>query len=1062
MQIKQFFRTRPKKKMASVKRCIAVVLFMLMQISVIHAQQDVTVTGSVLDDEGQPLPGVSIIVKGTTIGVFSDVDGNFSIKTEKGATLTFSFVGFITQEKVVADNTQLSIVLSTDVVMLDDVVVVAYGRQSRRTLTSSVSKVNTKELENMSVANVMEALKGKIAGARIYSSSGQPGETPTIIIRGGSSINRSNTPLILVDGFERGYNEINPNDIESIQVLKDAESTALYGSRASNGIVLITTKKGTASTAPKISFLTDFSTQNIERYYNMTNAEEYLSIIRPSIALSPNFAWNDADNYGFSGGNTSLSSFTTRYLQPGESVPSGWKSMIDPIDPSRTLVFQDNNMVNVAFSPALRQNYYLGVDGGDTKLRYAGSVGYTDDQGVAMSSGWNRFSTRGSASLTIRRNLRAYSEFSFQRSTTKDYSSQNDAIGRSLYLAPTQRLYNDDGTPAVGFNATAAPMPWWVNAHQRNTVLRQTTIAGGLDWDITEHLMATATGTTYFSSTEFDGFQRANEYNSLRPATSTLNDTWRNQYEGLLKYSNMFGNHNLTGLLGMSYINTRVKSLTASAQGASSDKIETLNAAPEKTNATTSKTEEVLASVFGRINYNYKSKYLLSASLRRDGSSRFGANHKWAYFPGASVGWVISEENFLKGNTSFSFLKLRSSVGQTGNNAAGLYTAQGAYTVGYRYNNAAGIVNTAMPNQNLTWETTTQIDIGLDAGFMKDRILLTFDLFNKTTDNLIFSKPLPNTSGFSSIETNIGSVRFYGFDIEMTSKNIQKKNFSWETSFTWGFVKNKVVSLPDNGVEKNRIGGYILDDERFGGIAEGEPLYRFYGFKVDYLMDTDAQAANARYDNNARGWDYKTKTFTQGKKFAGDYEWCDRNGDGRITDNDLFELGVTVPHSTGGLSNTFSYKGFTLRIYLDWALGHSLMDVDFKYHMMSTWNGNTNLAREALGAWKQPGDAAKTKWARIAAHDSNENWNYRRDSDAVTFKADYLCIRDISLGYDLPKSLLNKINMLKTTVFVSGNNLKYFSAVQATSPEFAFFNSGSNAASYPPIKRITAGLKIEF
>ena len=445
----------------------------------------------------------------------------------------------------------------------------------------------------------------------------------------------------------------------------------------------------------------------------------------------------------------------------------------------------------------------------------------------------------------------------------------------------------------------------------------------------------------------------------------------------------------------------------------------------------------------------------------RDGSSRFGTNHKWAYFPGVSVGWVISEENFLKRNQTLSFLKLRSSIGQTGNNAAGIYTAQGAYDASYKYNSLAGIVNTLMPNPNLTWETTTQIDLGIDAGFLKDKILLNIDLFNKRTDDLIFSKPLPNTSGFSSIETNVGSVRFYGFDIELTSKNIQSKDFSWETSFSWGFVKNKVVSLPDNGQVKNRIGGtYLPDGKSFGGIAEGEPLYRLYGYKVDYLIDTEEQAANARYDELAKGWDYKTQTFTKGKKFAGDYEWKDRNGDGKITEVDQFELGVTVPHSTGGLTNTFTYKDFSLRIYLDWAIGHTLIDTDFKYHMMSTFSGNTNLSREALDAWMRPGDAANTKWARIAAHDSNENWNYRRDSDIVTFKGDYLCIRDVSLGYNLPTDLTKRIGMQSATVFVSGNNLHYFTAVQATPPEVGNINSSSTG--YPPIRRFSLGFKVQF
>lgn len=1021
--------------------------------------QDLNVTGTVVDDMGEPLIGVSIVVKGTTNGVISDIDGNFSIKVPKGMILTFSYVGFTPQD-IKVESSIMQVTLSGTSQQLDDVVVVAYGTQSKRTLTSSVTKVNTKEIENMAVNNVMDALKGKVAGARIFGNSGQPGESPKIIIRGGSSINKSNDPLVLVDGFERGFNEVNPNDIESIQILKDAESTALYGSRASNGIVLITTKSGGSQT-PRITFQTDFSLQQIERYYDLLSAEDYISVIRPSVARSPNPKWNDQNNFGFSGGNNATSPFTTRYLQPGESIPVGWKSMVDPVDPSRTLIFQDNDMLDVAFSTALRQNYYLGIDGGNDKAKYAASVGYTNDEGVAMATNWDRLSARVAGDYRVRENLRIFSNISYQRSKLQDYSNQNNAISRSLYLPSTQRIYNDDGTPAKGYNATAAPLPWWVNAHQRETILRQTNISGGLDWGITDYLIATGTATSYFSTSEFDGFQRANEYNSLRPASSTLNNVERNQFEGLLKYNNNLGDHTVSGLIGASYMNTKVKTLNAAAQGGSSDKIETLNAAPDVTAASTTKTEEVLASVFARASYNYKNKYLLSASLRRDGSSRFGTNNKWAYFPGVSVGWVISEESFLKKNPTFSFLKLRSSLGQTGNNGVGLYTAQGAYTATYKYNNTAGIVNTAMPNPNLTWETTTQVDVGLDAGFLKDRIMLTFDVFNKKTNNLLFSKPLPNTSGFTSIETNVGAVRFYGFDLELTSRNIETKNFSWETSFAWGFVKNKIVSLPDNGQPKNRIGGtYLPDGGSFGGMAEGEPLYRIYGYKMDYLIDNDEQAANARYDQLAKGYDYQTGKFTQGQKFAGDYEWKDRNGDGKITEVDQFELGVTVPHSTGGLTNTFTYKDFSLRIYLDWAIGHTLIDTDFKYHMMSTFSGNTNLAREALSAWKQPGDAADTKWARIAAHDSNENWNYRRDSDIVTFKGDYLCIRDVSLSYNLPKTFSEKIGLQNATVFVSGNNLHYFTAVQATPPEVGSINSSGTG--YPPIRKFSIGCKIEF
>lgn len=1021
--------------------------------------QDIDVHGQVVDPGGTSLPGVAVLIKGTTEGTVTDADGKYFLSVPDGTILEFSSMGYQSQEIEVNGKAVINVVLSETSYALDDLVVVAYGTQSKRTLTSAVSKVNTKELENMSVTNVMNALKGKVAGARIYSNSGQPGEAPNIVIRGGSSINKSNSPLILVDGFERDYNSINPNDIESIQVLKDAESTSLYGSRASNGIVLITTKKGIVSDRPRVTFKTDFSYQNIERYYDMTNAEEYLFLRRTSVARGTTPENNFKDNIAYSSGNTETSTYSVRYLNPGETVPAGWKTMQDPIDPSKTLVFQDNDMLDATFNPALRQNYYLGIDGGSQKIRYSGSIGYTDDDGVALSTGWKRLSTKGNVDVNILDNLRISSGFNYNRSTTEDYSNQDNAITRSLFLAPTHKLYDENGTPLKGHNATASSLPWWTYVHQRETIIRETSVFGNIDWGITDHLIATGSATTYFYTKEFDGFQKANEFNSLRPATSTLNNIERNQVEGLLKYNNSFGGHNVSALLGGSYIKTNVKTLTAAAQGATSDKIQTLNAAPEKTNATTTKTEEVLASIFAKVSYNYKNKYLLSVSVRRDGSSRFGQNHKWAYFPGASVGWVASEEKFLKGNNTLSFLKLRASIGQTGNNAAGLYTAQGIYSATYKYNGEAGIVSTDMPNPNLTWETTTQSDFGIDAGFFKDRLYLTFDVYNKKTDDLIFDKPLPNTSGYSSIESNIGSVRFYGFDLEITSKNIQRKNFSWETSFVWGFVKNKVVSLPDNGQVKNRIGGiYLPDGQSFGGIAEGEPLYRIYGYMTDGILDTDEQAANARYDELARGYDYRTGEFTPGRKFAGDYEWKDRNGDGRITEVDQFELGVTVPHSTGGLTNTFRYKNLSVRIYLDWAIGHTIMDSQFRYHMTSNLDGN--YVREALSAWRQPGDAAKTKWARIAGHDASENWNYRRSSNVMAFKGDYLCIRDISVSYDLPKSVISKIGMQQCTVFFSGNNLHYFTAVQATPPEVGSINNSSTG--YPPIRVLTLGLNLVF
>ena len=1045
--------------MRTVHKILSILL--LFNALVLSAQQ-MNVTGVVFDPEGATLPGVSILVKNTGNGTITDADGNFYLRANKGDVLTVSCIGFKDQEIVVSGQSKLIITMDMDKTALDEVVVIGYGKQSRRTLTSAVSKVEMDDLKNTSITNALGSLNGKVSGARIYNASGQPGESPTVVIRGGSAISGSNAPLILVDGVERSLNTVNPADIESIQILKDAASTAIYGSRASNGIVLVTTANGKRSTKPVITFSTDFSVQDIESYYDFCTTEEYLSIIRPSVARGPNPKWNSNNGYAYSSANSATSAFTTRYLNEGESIPTGWKSMTDPVDPSKTLIYEDHDIIRLAFNPALRQNYHIGVNGGTEMITYSAGIGYTDDAGVAYKTGWNRFSAHAAGDMFITKNFKVFTKFAHQESETDNYSSQANAITRSLYLPGTLRLYYDDGSFASGYNATASSLLWWTNVHQRTNLLKQTTLQGGFNWNILEGLSLNGTASDYISSSQNSTFDRANSFSSARDAYAAFSETQRLLYESTLNYNKAFNEHHLSAMLGASYQVTTVRDLNAKGKGASSDNIETLNASAEPVSVYSYISKETLAGLFSRLQYDYANKYLFSASVRRDGSSRFGKNNKWAWFPSVSAGWLITEEDFMKpAKDILSTLKLRASYGKTGNNSISLYAAEGRYTVD-KYNGEAAVYASSMPNQNLRWEVTTQKDAGLDIGLFKDRLNLLVDVYDKVTENLLFSKNLPNTSGFSSVSTNIGSVRFYGFDVEINSQNVRTEDFDWNTTFTWSFVKNKVLKLPDNGQEKNRIGGYTgTDGSRYGGTAEGEPLYTLWGYKVDYLIDNDAQAATALYDESAIGYDYRDGKKIKGRKFAGDYEWVDRDGDGKITSQDMFCLGSSVPHSTGGLNNTFRYRNWTLRVFTDWALGHSMIDVAFKFHMMSTFNGNTILMKEALNAWKQPGDAAKTKWARIAAHDSAENWNYRRDSDAVTFKCDYLCIRDVSLSYALPKSITDRLRMAGCNIFISGNNLHYFSAVKGTPPEVSTDNNNSSTG-YPRIMRITGGFNIQF
>lgn len=1057
-----------KRKMTQGKRAmLSRFLIALLGIQLIFAlnvygQQTVTVNGTVTDAQGQPLPGATVVEEGTTNGTVTNNDGVFTINVPENATLVFSFVGMSTQRVAVNSRTQIDIRMEEETIGLEEVVAIGYGRQSRKTLTTAISNYEPQELSNIPINTIGEGLKGKFSGVRVYSRSGQPGESPDIRIRGGSSIQKSNDPLVLVDGFERNMEDVNPQDIENITVLKDAAATSIYGARGSNGVVLITTKRGSFDMKPQITFDANFSHQNIERYYERVNAEQFLTLSRPGLARSPNPQWLTTKGYAASTNNEEDSFIGLRYLEPGETPPEGWKTMPDPLDQSKTLVFVDNDLADVMFSPALRQHYYLGINGGSQNIRYSGGIGYTDDEGVVYKTGWKRFTARGNTDIKISEKFTVSTNFDFIETHPEQHSAQHTGIARQAMGAPTQKLYMDDGTPARGYNATSTAPLFWEYIHYRDKVSRSFNIGANLEYYITDYLNTTVTGNHFISNTQFDGFQRANVFNSLRPATTSFNEKVIDQFEGLLNYSRTISSHSISALAGMTYRGVNNKSLSAEARGAASDKVMTLNVAPEKIEASTSLSDDVLIGMFGRITYDYQKKYLFSASIRRDGSSRFGTDNKWGIFPGISAAWNISDENFMNDNGIFSTLKLRSSLGQTGNNSIGLYTAQGSYSLAYRYDGMAGIRNITMPNRGLTWETTTQWDVGVDVGLFNNRIELIADLYDKRTKDLLFSVPLPNTSGFGSIETNVGTVRFYGYDFELSTININRNDFSWTTNFTISGNKNEVLKLPDNNRDKNRIGGWVVPDgEDFGGIAEGEPLYRLWGFKIDYIIDNEEQAANARWDYWAQGWDPETKTRELGRKFPGDYEWKDRDGDGKITEYDQFELGRSVPHTTGGIGNTLTYKDFTLRIYMDYAIGHSMLDTNFGYSMMSTFNNNVAMPIQILDAWKEPGDAAKTKWARFAPHDTNEGRNYRRVSDARLFKNDYLCIREVSLNYQLPGNFISKWGIQNINLYVSGNNLHYFTDVLATPPDYSS-DAFSSSVGYPPIRKITLGLKVNF
>ncbi len=1049
-------------------RFLAFFIFLFTSLSFLMAQE-ITVTGVIHDNEGETLPGVSVVVKGSTQGTVTDIDGNFEIKVAQGATLEFSYVGFQTQEIKITGQEHLRIILNASTVGLDEVIVVGYGTQSRRTVTSAITKVGGEALQNIPISTVGEGLKGKIAGARIYSNDNTPGADATIRIRGGSSINKSNEPLILVDGVERAFSGINPNDIESIEVLKDAASTAIYGSRASNGVVLITTKKGSINKAPNITFEANVALQEAATLYKFMNAADYLSIVRPAVAVGPNARFNWMDGYSASSGNTASSIYSTRYLGDGESVPAGYHSMPDPLDPTKTLIFQDNNFQDEIYKQAMWQNYYVGLDGGNEGIRYNISLGYTDDAGVAIATNYSRLNLRSNIDVNINKFLSFMGGFDYSRTESQEYENQMNVISRGLATPPTQKKYNEDGTPTKGYNATSPNPLWYAYYNDQSQENKRLSAFGKLTYRIIDGLKAEAQLSTYNHHYKNDSFQKANEFNGLRPASSSFGELRRDKLEVYATYNKGIDNHSFSVMGGYSYQKDINQALAAQVDGASSDKVPTLTAGPNKKNATSNYTEDVTIGYFGRLSYDFKKKYLFSATFRQDASSRFTPGNQWGFFPGASAGWIISDEDFMQGIKNLDDLKVRVSYGQTGNNAIGLYDAYGRYSTNAKYDGIAGIVPSTMPNLDLTWETSTQLDLGFDLSLFNNRLTLNADYFDKRTENLLFSKELPNTTGFANVQTNIGEVKFYGFDIEIGSTNIQTKDFEWASKLTWSFVKNKVLKLPDNGRDRNRIGGITLaDGTAFGGTAEGEPLYRYYGYMVDYIIETQAQADNAMYDNSAKGYRHSDGKRIAGRKEIGDYEWKNRPGsltrDGKeyIDSQDQFFLGYTVPHSTGGLNNSFTYKNVSLNIFLDWALGHSINNNSEMRYFMNTFANNYTLIDKVKETWKQPGD--DTKYARFTANDPDDgNANFSRTSNIFNYKGDYLCIREVSLQYTVPSVKLTKFGIQNLAITLSGNNLHYFTQVQGVSPEVgASTTYNASYYNYPPIRRYSVGVKVTF
>ena len=572
------------------------------------------------------------------------------------------------------------------------------------------------------------------------------------------------------------------------------------------------------------------------------NGRDYLLTLRPAIAegycggADPLSILDGAESAG--AGNSAASRWTTRYLNPGESLPKGYKWIEDPVNPGKIIVFQDNDQQSQWFDDAFWQNYYIGVNGGGENIRYAASAGYTDDGGIGMATGFSRFTFHGNTSFKVTRRLTVTTTFDYSQIERQMLDggalNKRNSVIRGLSVPATHRDWYDAeagedlaGTPAMGPNTTLPAAYYNYYYSDTGETTKRSSVNINLEWVIVDGLRAVAQFSNHNRHSRSHFFVKNNPTTgtNIRPTKEAFTETNRMDFQTYLNWKKTFAeDHNIDVVAGYDYMKDKNNSIDARVQGAASDKIPTLNVGTSNiTNYPTStRTDEVLISYFGRVNYNFREKYLLSFTMRADGSSKFAAGNRWGYFPAASAGWIVDEEAFWPQNKVVSSLKLRASYGLTGNNGIGLYDTYGSYNSAYQYNGMSTTTTGEMPNSNLTWESTTQVNAGLDMGLADDRVRVSFDYYDKVTRNLLFDVTLPNTTGYGSVVSNVGKVRFYGVDLAISSVNISRGDFTWTTDFTYNFNMNKVLKLPDNGNVRNRMDGITIGDgSQFGGHRRG-------------------------------------------------------------------------------------------------------------------------------------------------------------------------------------------------------------------------------------------------
>lgn len=1008
-----------------MKKLLLVLSLVVMGVYALSAQR--TISGKVTDESGEALIGATVLVKGTSSGTVTDIDGNYTINVpEGGNTLIFSYTGFKTSEVEIGPSDELDVVMSFDAVGLEDVVVIGYGSQRRKDITGSVASVSSESIRDEAGVGIQTALRGRAPGVTVVQSSGTPGASIDVRVRGSSSITASNQPLYVIDGVPvisgnfaqtgvggQGINalaDLNPNEIESIEVLKDASSAAIYGSRGGNGVVLITTKKGKAGKSV-VSLDASYGFQERAKKIELINADQYReqmeTLFGDPMALA-----------GALEGNTD------------------WQDEI--------------------FQTAPIQDYTFSINGGNEKTRFYTSLSLLDNQGIIKKSQFKRYSARLNLDHVVSDKFTIGMNLGYTNSRNQRIRNDNNIFGAlsvSILWPATIPVFNDDGSygGAFGWDNPVASTTIYENLVTTNRLIGsffgKYEIVSGLSFKANVGVDALSLREEVFEPSQLQ---------SSNTGTANLGHTdnlrWLTEYT--LTYQKRFGQSSLTALIGAGFqVDERTQEFIVKTDFPTDD-FSGLTAGASPTTVDGDFTGDRLQSYFANVNYSFADKYILTATFRTDGSSRF-VNDQFGYFPGASAAWRISNEDFMSASGLFDDLKLRVGWGQTGNNNIDNFRARQLYGGGNNYLDAPGITPTQLGNPDLKWETTTQFNAGIDFAILDSRIFGSVDYYNKLTEDLLLNRPIPTTSGFTSVPQNIGEVQNTGVELSLSALPVVGDGFNWEFTLNAAYNKNEILKLYNN---------QPIDVGFATRLAEGQPIGAFFGWVTDGIFQNEQEVEAHADQPGAAPGDYRFMDISGGAGPDGVLGTADDlPPDGVINDADRTFIGQGLPSWTGGFTNIFSYKGIELNTFFQFVADVDIYNnnLEFSEGMHNVFN-TTKRAWE--GRWQQEGD--DEDFPRAVANDPNNN---RRNSTRNVENGAFMRLKVATLSYNLPKSVLGNSGISKLRIYVTGQNLFTITDYSWFDPEVNTFGDGDTETApgtdfltFPQARSVIFGVNLGF